>query len=54
MSTLTRGLTLLLAAACALAVATVYLAQPLLESMAASLGVNSARAGLIVGMTQAG
>lgn len=54
MSTLTRGLTLLLAAACALAVATVYLAQPLLESMAASLGVSSARAGLIVGMTQAG
>lgn len=54
MSTLTRGLTLLLAAACALAVATVYLAQPLLESMAASLGVSSARAGLVVGMTQAG
>lgn len=54
MSTLTRGLTLLLAAACALAVATVYLAQPLLESMAASLGVSSARAGFIVGMTQAG
>ncbi|MDH1633295.1 MFS transporter [Pseudomonas mosselii] len=54
MSTLTRGLTLLLATACALAVATVYLAQPLLESMAASLGVSSARAGLVVGMTQAG
>ncbi|BCJ04896.1 MFS transporter [Mitsuaria sp. RG] len=54
MSTLTRGLTLLLAAACALAVATVYLAQPLLESMAASLGVSSARSGLVVGMTQAG
>ncbi|MBV4506764.1 MFS transporter [Pseudomonas sp. BW13M1] len=54
MSTLTRGLTLLLAATCALAVATVYLAQPLLESMAASLGVSSARAGLVVGMTQAG
>ncbi|MDH0646771.1 MFS transporter [Pseudomonas sp. GD03858] len=54
MPPLTRGLTLLLAAACALAVATVYLAQPLLESMATSLGVGSARTGLVVGMTQAG
>ncbi|WP_139668383.1 MFS transporter [Pseudomonas sp. F16(2018)] len=54
MPPLTRGLTLLLATACALAVATVYLAQPLLEAMAASLGVSAARAGLVVGMTQAG
>ncbi|QXH35319.1 MFS transporter [Pseudomonas muyukensis] len=51
---LSRGMTLLLAAACALAVATVYLAQPLLESMAASFGINPAHAGLVVGMTQAG
>ncbi|MDH0302297.1 MULTISPECIES: MFS transporter [unclassified Pseudomonas] len=54
MPSLSRGLTLLLAAACALAVATVYLVQPLLESMAASLGATSAQAGLVVGVTQAG
>lgn len=53
-SQLGRGLTLLLAAACALAVATVYLAQPLLESMAESFGVAPGRVGLVVGMTQAG
>lgn len=51
---LTRGLTLLLAAACALAVATVYCAQPLLESMAQSLGVPSRQVGWVVGATQAG
>lgn len=51
---LTRGLTLLLAAACALAVATVYCAQPLLESIAQSLGVPSRQVGWVVGATQAG
>lgn len=51
---ITRGLTLLLSAACALAVATVYCAQPLLESMAASLGVPIGQVGLVVGATQAG
>ncbi|WP_205297844.1 MFS transporter [Pantoea sp. Cy-639] len=51
---LSRGLTLLLAAACALAVATVYLAQPLLKSMASSFGIAPGRAGLVVGATQAG
>ncbi|MGC3894534.1 MFS transporter [Pseudomonas urmiensis] len=51
---LSRSLTLLLAATCALAVASVYFAQPLLESMAASLGVATARIGLVVGATQAG
>lgn len=51
---LTRGLTLLLAAACALAVATVYCAQPLLESMAQSLGVPSGQVGWVVGAIQAG
>ena len=51
---ITRSLTLLLAAACALAVATVYYAQPLLESMAASLGVPVGQVGLVVGATQAG
>lgn len=51
---ITRGLTLLLAIACALAVATVYLAQPLLESMTVSLGVPIGQAGLVVGATQVG
>ncbi|MCV9921209.1 MFS transporter [Pseudomonas sp. BT-42-2] len=51
---LSRSLTLLLAATCALAVASVYFSQPLLESMAASLGVATARIGLVVGATQAG
>lgn len=51
---LTRSLTLLLAVACGLAVATVYLSQPLLESMAASLGIAQAQVGLVVGATQAG
>ncbi|KHL73824.1 major facilitator transporter [Pseudomonas putida] len=51
---LTRGITLLLAATCAMAVATVYFAQPLLESIAADLGVPQARIGWVVGATQAG
>jgi MFS family permease len=51
---LTRGLTQLLALACGLAVATVYLSQPLLESMAGSLGIAQAQVGLVVGATQAG
>ncbi|MFV3403071.1 MFS transporter [Pseudomonas sp. NY15463] len=49
-----RGLTLLLAAACAAAVATVYLSQPLLDSMASSFGIEAAWAGQVVGLTQAG
>lgn len=51
---LTRSLTLLLAVTCALAVASVYFAQPLLESMATSLGVATGKVGLVVGATQAG
>ncbi|WP_415842656.1 MFS transporter, partial [Pseudomonas reidholzensis] len=51
---LTRALTLLLAMTCALAVASVYFAQPLLESMARSLAVPTAQVGLVVGATQAG
>ncbi len=38
-----RWITLLLAATCAMAVATVYFAQPLLESIASDLGVRSSR-----------
>ncbi|MNM66071.1 Inner membrane transport protein YnfM [compost metagenome] len=51
---LTRALTLLLALTCAMAVATVYVAQPLLESMAGDLGVAQSRIGWVVGATQAG
>lgn len=51
---LTRGITLWLAATCAMAVATVYFAQPLLESIAAELGVARARIGWVVGATQVG
>jgi len=52
--TLTRGITLLLAITSAMAVATVYFAQPLLESMAADLGVAQQQIGWVVGATQAG
>ncbi len=47
-------LTLLLAVTCALAVATVYVAQPLLDSMALSLGVSPAMIGIVVTVTQVG
>jgi len=53
-SALTRGITLLLAITSAMAVATVYFAQPLLESMAADLGVAQQQIGWVVGVTQAG
>ncbi|NIE75560.1 MFS transporter [Pantoea sp. Ap-967] len=49
-----RWITLLLATTCALAVATVYIAQPLLESMARDLGVAQGKVGWVVGVTQAG
>ena len=51
---LTRAMTLLLALTCGIAVATVYIAQPLLESMARDLGVGQQRIGWVVGATQAG
>lgn len=51
---LTRWTTLLLAITSAMAVATVYFAQPLLESMANDLGVAQQRIGWVVGATQAG
>ncbi|EPJ2807281.1 MFS transporter [Pseudomonas putida] len=51
---LTRWTTLLLAITSAMAVATVYFAQPLLESMAAELGVGQQQIGWVVGATQAG
>ncbi|MFJ4457121.1 MFS transporter [Pseudomonas sp. NPDC089392] len=51
---LTRWKTLLLAVTSAMAVATVYFAQPLLETMAADLGVAQQQIGWVVGATQAG
>lgn len=51
---LTRWTTLLLAITSAMAVATVYFAQPLLESMAADLNVAQQQIGWVVGATQAG
>lgn len=51
---LTPGLTLLFSLTSALAVANVYFAQPLLESMAKSLNVQSAAIGMVVTMTQIG
>lgn len=52
--TLSRYQTLLFAVTCAMAVANVYFAQPLLESMAASLSVSPATIGIVVTATQAG
>jgi predicted MFS family arabinose efflux permease len=51
---LTRGVTLLFAVTCGLAVANVYFAQPLLESMADSLSVAPGTIGIVVTATQIG
>ncbi|HAT1609231.1 TPA: MFS transporter [Raoultella planticola] len=51
---LTPWLTFLFALTAALAVANVYFAQPLLESMATSLSVQPGRVGLVVTLTQIG
>jgi predicted MFS family arabinose efflux permease len=51
---LSAALTVLFAVTCALAVANVYFAQPLLDSMAQSLGVAPAMIGVVVTATQAG
>ena len=53
-STLSRYQTLLFAITCAMAVANVYFAQPLLESMASSLAVSPGTIGIVVTATQAG
>ena len=47
-STLSRYQTFLFAITCAMAVANVYFAQPLLESMAASLSVSPGTIGIVV------
>lgn len=51
---LSPALTLLLSITCALAVANVYFAQPLLDSMAQSLGVDAGMIGIVVTATQIG
>ncbi|PTT31119.1 MFS transporter [Pseudomonas sp. HMWF021] len=51
---LSRYQTFLFAITCAMAVANVYFAQPLLESMAASLSVSPGTIGVVVTATQAG
>lgn len=51
---LSPALTLLLSITCALAVANVYFAQPLLNSMAQSLGVDAGMIGIVVTATQIG
>ncbi|CAI8738951.1 putative uncharacterized transporter YgaY [Pseudomonas sp. IT-P12] len=48
------SLTLLFSVTCALAVANVYFAQPLLDSMARSLGVSPSLIGMVVTATQVG
>jgi predicted MFS family arabinose efflux permease len=53
-SKLSRYQTFLFAITCAMAVANVYFAQPLLESMAASLAVSPGMIGVVVTATQAG
>lgn len=53
-SKLSRYQTFLFAITCAMAVANVYFAQPLLESMAASLAVSPGIIGVVVTATQAG
>ncbi|MCD5978798.1 MFS transporter [Pseudomonas quasicaspiana] len=51
---LSPALTLLLSIICALAVANVYFAQPLLDSMAQSLGIDPGMIGIVVTATQIG
>jgi predicted MFS family arabinose efflux permease len=51
---LSRGLTRLLAVTCGVTIANVYLAQPLLHTIATGLGTSQSTAGLIVTFTQLG
>ncbi|WP_211465111.1 MFS transporter [Collimonas silvisoli] len=53
-SFLRKGLVLLFAAACALSVANVYYAQPLLDAFAADFGFSQASVGMVVTATQIG
>ncbi|HEY2260046.1 MAG TPA: MFS transporter [Solirubrobacteraceae bacterium] len=49
-----RGLVLLLAVSCGAAVANLYYAQPLLDTLAGAFGVSNGTAGLLVTITQIG
>ena len=49
-----QGLVLLFAVACALSVANVYYAQPLLDAFAAGFGFSQAAVGIVITATQAG
>ena len=51
---LSRGVTLLFAVACGLAVANAYYAQPLLDTMAAQFCITRAANGLVITITQIG
>ncbi|TWC11395.1 MULTISPECIES: MFS transporter [unclassified Pseudomonas] len=53
-ATLSRHQTFLFAITCAMAVANVYFAQPLLESMATSLSVQPSTVGMVITATQVG
>lgn len=54
LTSLSPSIALLFSVTCGLAVANVYFAQPLLDSMAHSLGVATERIGIVVTMTQIG
>jgi predicted MFS family arabinose efflux permease len=51
---ISRGLVLLLAAACGTAAANLYYAQPLLHTLAITFGVSNATAGLLITISQLG
>ncbi|MGA8372637.1 MAG: hypothetical protein WB765_21085, partial [Acidimicrobiales bacterium] len=51
---MSRGLVLLFAIACGVAVANLYYAQPILDTIAKAYGASSGTAGLIVTVTQIG
>ena len=51
---LSRGVALLFSVACGLAVANVYFAQPLLDTMADTFGIGHANVGIVITVTQIG